>query len=79
MSTSKANLVEELELHSERLDDIVHSTMPLDEILDRDGDCSFAFTVWTASRVYFPTTSECFYSISSVPRNPSEEECGVFY
>lgn len=79
MNTRKAELVEELEIHGEGLGDVVHSTMSVDEILDRDGDYTLAFTVWTATRVYFPTTSENFYSIASVPRNPSSEECGVFY
>ena len=79
MNTRKAELVSELEIHGEGLDDVVHSTISVDEILDRDGDIALAFTVWTATRVYFPTTSESFYSITSVPRNPSSEECCVFY
>ena len=46
----------------------------LDEFLDRQGHgYSEPFTLWTATRVYFPARYDSSQWVESVPRNPCDQ------
>ena len=77
MQTIFEQIAKSMSQHDDSVDNIVGTTHSVAEL--RKIDEHEPFTIWTKDRVYFPSTSENFYSIESVPRNPSAEECGVFY
>lgn len=64
-----------LECDGESWNDVVAMTLT-DEELDREFDSGYgghrgcSFTLWTASRVYFPCTYDGSEWCDSVPRNP---------
>lgn len=74
-TTWRKELEEILSRCNETWDDIVASTLTLDQ-LDTEFDDGFGssngcpFTVWTTNRVYFPAVYDGSEWIASVSRNP---------
>lgn len=67
----------EMATHGESWSDIIHTTMD-DAEADREFDAGYGhpngvpFTVWTATRVYFPSEYDGAEGCASVPRNPCD-------
>lgn len=58
--------------------DVVAYTLTADKLAsaEPEADSEEPFTMWTATRVYFPYTYDgIVYAVVSVPRNPSAEAC----
>ena len=70
---------EEMERHSETLQDIVHAVAEGGEAwMETKFDAGYGktegcrFTVWTRKRVYFPTAYDGSEDVASVPRDPCD-------
>ena len=80
---SKANwlsLVQsEMKLHKDHFGNLEHCTLSMGDMMT-DFDCGYGevegkpFTLWTETRVYFPTCYDGAERVRSVPRNPCSEE-----
>lgn len=78
MATWRSMISKEMASEGETFADVI-SIAPPDLDLDREFDAGFGtsegkpFTIWTASRVYFPTEYDGAEGVRSVPRNPNGE------
>ncbi len=82
-SSWREDLVSALEENGETMDQIEHSTPPLDspDMTRRfshsyGGTEGCCFTVWTGKNVYFPVCYDGAEWIGSVPRNPCDRATG---
>lgn len=72
--TWRETIQQELDRHGETWDDVKSSTLS-EADLDRPGDnyAVGAFTLWTATRVYFPAAARGWIWATSVARDPDGE------
>jgi len=76
--TWRTALARELKKHNDNWFHILGSPGAKDEDLDKPITERISFTVWTAERIYFPTSSgddpvTVTTGVKSVPRNPCDE------
>lgn len=85
-TTRRKKIQEEMEKHFDSFEHLVYNTLTddqLDEIIYKGHNCygkeRIPFTLWTQTRVYFPTIWDALEEVSSAPRDPCGERvehCG---
>jgi len=79
MATWYSMLFAHMTAHNETFNDIVHSTITIEELL-QEFDDGFGlpegkpFYIWTENRVYFSKDNDGSLSVDSVPRFPCDEK-----
>ncbi len=82
MTTWRELITEEMESYGETLDDIIGQAPLSTEWMDQPFDArnwrteGLPFTVWTATRIYFPTSYDGQESVASVSRHPDGQPTG---
>ena len=81
-TTWREEISVEMTTHDESWDDVEDYVTSVPNGLDKDFMCSYGgpngqpFTLWTKSRVYFPTQYDGLDGVSSVARNPDGKVTG---
>lgn len=79
MATWRKMIENEMSVHNDSFDNIVHQIGETENWLDINFKNGYGgtegppFTLWTNERVYFPVQYDGSEWVSSVPRNPNNE------
>lgn len=72
LSTWRKEISAEMKQYCESWDDVEACA------IDDKSSLTYAFSVWTVKRVYFPETYDGSFSVASVSRNPDGKPSGPF-